>query len=401
MEQPIQIATPTSNTHKKESVNGSTNNTSIVFGVTRSEAVKGSLSWRILRFKDLDKRTGEYVESPEFSVGDYKWSLFLYPNGSKEDAKNYISIFLSCLNIFQEVTINFTVTFIAQQKSCVDKVLGPIKKTFGEDELDWGWSKALDHRSLDLWYLAGEESTLYVRCDVEVFGEWTTSFDNTNHEENIPKILVTECSVLDDLERLLVEHPQSDVKFIVGEQQFHAHRGVLSVRSTVFKGMFSNSMREGREGVVHVEDIDPPIFGAALKYIYTGRCDANLLEDKALELLMVADKYDLSRLKLMCEDVLLRKLNIQTAASSLSHADLYHALQLKRSVLEFITNHFFEVIVVDEFKEWAAENAALVSEIHEAMALKMGTKVSSNDSSSSSQAKTKKNGSQKRRRTSG
>jgi hypothetical protein len=49
----------------------------------------------------------------------------LYPNGSKEDAKNYISIFLSCLNILQEVTINFTVMFVSKAKgSSTDKVLG-------------------------------------------------------------------------------------------------------------------------------------------------------------------------------------------------------------------------------------------------------------------------------------
>lgn len=48
-------------------------NESTVFGVTKSESVKGSLHWKIVRFKDLDKRVGEYCESPEFTVGDYKW----------------------------------------------------------------------------------------------------------------------------------------------------------------------------------------------------------------------------------------------------------------------------------------------------------------------------------------
>jgi speckle-type POZ protein len=393
------VASPNSNTHKKAGALNSPSNSNVVFGVTKSDAVKGSLSWRILRFKDLDKRTGEYVESPEFSVGDYKWSLFLYPNGSKEDAKNYISIFLSCLNIFHEVTINFTVAFVAQQKSCADKVLGPIKKTFGEDELDWGWSKALDHRSLDMWYLAGEDSALYIRCDVEVFSEWTTSLDNVNHEENIPKIIVPACTMLDDMERLLNDNSQSDVKFVVGDQQFYAHKGILSVRSAVFRGMFSNGMREGREGLVNVEDIEPTIFGAALKFIYTGKCDADLLEDKTLEMLMVADKYDLGTLKHMCEDVMLRKLEIQTAAASLSNADLYHALQLKKHVLEFITSNFFEVIGAEGFREWSTENAVLVAEIHEAMAIKKGTKTA--DTASSSNAKAKKNGTQKRRRTSG
>jgi hypothetical protein len=46
-----------------------------VFGVTKSESVRGSLSWKIVRFKDLDKRVGEYCESPEFTVGDYKWYI--------------------------------------------------------------------------------------------------------------------------------------------------------------------------------------------------------------------------------------------------------------------------------------------------------------------------------------
>jgi hypothetical protein len=68
------------------------------------------------------------------------------------------------------------------------------------------------------------------------------------------------------------------------------------------------------------------------------------------------------------------------------------------------TSHFFEVLAAEGFKEWAAENSALVAEIHEAMTVKHGTKASNNnnnnDASSSSQPKTKKSSTQKRRRTS-
>jgi len=352
------------------------------------------LSWRILRFKDLDKRTGEYVESPEFSVGNYKWSLFLYPNGSKEDAKNYISIFLSCLNIYQEVTINFTVTFVARQEGG-DKILGPIKKTFGEDELDWGWSKALDHRTLELWYLAGEEGSLFVKCDVEVFGEWTTAFDSVNHKEEVPRILVPNCGLVDDFERLLAEHPHSDVKFVLGDQQLFAHKGILSVRSAVFRGMFANGMREGREGIVHVEDIEYDIFKAALRYIYTGKCDAKLLDEKALDFLMVADKYDLPRLKCMCEEVILRRLDVKSCTTALLHADMYHAINLKKQVLDFITQHFYEVIATEGFSQWTTDNLSLLAEIHDAMAVKAGTKAQNDDAG---QSKGKKTTPQKRRR---
>jgi len=337
--------------------------------------VKGSLSWKIVRFKELDKHMGEYVESPEFPVGDYKWSLFLYPNGSKEDAKNYISIFLSCLNILQEVTINFTVMFVSKSKgSNTDKVLGPIKKTFGEDELDWGWSKALDHYAMNTLFLSDEDSTLHIKCDVEVFGDWVTTIDNQQYEEKTPKIHIPECTLPDDFEKLLFDHPQSDVVIIVGNEQFPCHKGLLSVRSSVFRGMFANDMREGREGVVHVEDVDPDIFRECLRYIYSGKCSPHILEDYTLEILTVADKYDLPRLKRECESLLLSRLSVTTAPSTLCQADMYHAVQLKYLVLDFIVSHFYEVIAMEDFKDWSIENPQLVAEIHEALSVKNGTK---------------------------
>lgn len=39
----------------------------------------------------------------------------------------------------------------------------------------------------------------------------------------------------------------------------------------MFRGMFASDMREGREGVVKVEEVDPIVFKEMLKFIYTGR----------------------------------------------------------------------------------------------------------------------------------
>lgn len=52
-------------------------------------------------------------------------------------------------------------------------------------------------------------------------------------------------------------------------------------------------------------------------------------------------QYDVPRLKLLSEDILLRRLNMQNAPATLSHADMYHASQLKKSVLEFIAKYDF------------------------------------------------------------
>jgi len=357
----------------------STNDSGTVFGVTKSNSIKGTLSWRIVRFKDLSKRNGEYVESPEFSVGDYRWSLFLYPAGSKDEAKNHISIFLSCLNIDQEVPINFFITFVSNANQFQDKTLGPIKKTFGEDELDWGWSKALDHAHLAAYFLHDNESTLYVKCEVEVFTEWKTSIDNVNHEEFPMRVPVPETSILSDFERHLWKDAAfSDVKFVVGndggEQEFKGHKGILSARSPVFSRMFAASMREGREGVVRVVDIEPTIFQEMLRYVYCDKCDEKIMQERTEELLAVADKYDIMRLKLMCENVLLQRVNVQNAIMCLTSADTYHATALKSRILDFVTLHFFEIIAFEGFKEWSLQNPLLVAEIHESVSAKAGTK---------------------------
>lgn len=125
-------------------------------------------------------------------------------------------------------------------------------------------------------------------------------------------------------------------------------------------------------------------------------------------------QYDVPRLKLLSEDILLRRLNMQNAPATLSHADMYHASQLKKSVLEFIAKYdfnktkkggsiliffflfsrFFEVIGTEGFKEWTIENPHLISEIHEYMVGKSTSKAET-----TGQAKSKKNV-QKRRRTS-
>lgn len=110
--------------------------------------------------------------------------------------------------------------------------------------------------------------------------------DNVDHSENETSINVPDCTVSSDFERLFHDHPHSDVIFIVGEEQFHAHKGILAgiqhllvlfihavvlVRSSVFRGMFASDMREGREGVVCVEEVEPVVFREMLRFIYTGR----------------------------------------------------------------------------------------------------------------------------------
>lgn len=55
----------------------------------------------------------------------------------------------------------------------------------------------------------------------------------------------------------------------------------------------------------------------------------------AAKLLAAADKYDLPRLRLMCESVLCKDISVGSVANILALADRYHAADLKSICLKF------------------------------------------------------------------
>ena len=57
----------------------------------------------------------------------------------------------------------------------------------------------------------------------------------------------------------------TDVTLFVGGQEIPAHKTILAIRSPVFKAMFANKMTESLEGVVHIDDIELPVFQQLLR----------------------------------------------------------------------------------------------------------------------------------------
>ncbi|RVW90307.1 BTB/POZ and MATH domain-containing protein 4 [Vitis vinifera] len=97
-----------------------------------------------------------------------------------------------------------------------------------------------------------------------------------------------------------------------------------------------------------VEDMDPKVFKAVLHFIYRD----SLIEDEELltsgsscmvsesdtiaaKLLAAADKYGLTRLRLMCEALLCKDISVNSVSKILALADRYHAMDLKAVCLKF------------------------------------------------------------------
>jgi speckle-type POZ protein len=167
------------------------------------------------------------------------------------------------------------------------------------------------------------------------------------------EIEVPPCDIAANLGKLLLDQKVgSDVTFQVGGEIFEAHKIILAARSPVFKAQFYGQMIEARMGRVTIKDMEPVIFKALLRFIYTGSVDGmgdDLNGDDMLwHLLAAADIYAIDRLKLMCESILSKNLNVETVANTLALADQHNCDRLKDVCIEFITNGNMNAVVATQ-----------------------------------------------------
>lgn len=221
----------------------------------------------------------------------------------------------------------------------------------------WGWKKFIERARL----LKGTEGLL-TRDKLTIFCEVLPFLDSVNisSQNMVVSVDVPECNLSDDFGHLLESRQLSDVVLSVQGKEIHAHKVVLAARSPVAAAMFQHEMKEEKEGRVEITDCDFEVLHQVIKYIYMGR--APKLDQMAEKILVAADKYDLARLKAMCEDVLCSKLSVEKAAETLVLADTHNADQLKANALQFIRVQAAEVKETDGWKRMASENPHLVLE---------------------------------------
>ncbi|XP_062706599.1 speckle-type POZ protein-like [Aedes albopictus] len=148
--------------------------------------------------------------------------------------------------------------------------------------------------------------------------------------------------------RMLTDEKYTDVTVVVGERQIRAHKVMLAAHSPVFEAMFRADMQESSQNVIKIDDFDFEVVREMLIYIYS--YSSPNIENLAGSLLRAADKYDLGRLKALCEQTLSAKVTVDTAVEYQALAALCSAASLQRSVAKFIADNIAEVLKTDEWK---------------------------------------------------
>lgn len=168
-----------------------------------------------------------------------------------------------------------------------------------------------------------------------------------------------------DLLELLTSGLMSDLRVMVGDVTFAAHRNILAARSPVFAAMFSHNMEEQRKNELKITDLPAPVVKAMLEYIYSGKYQES---EHTPALLEAADKYDLPELKLACEASLARDLGLTNCLELIVLADTHSAAGLRSAALAFIVRNLTKIVSDAGWQVQLAGHSHLMAQIIQSMA---------------------------------
>ncbi|CAL4916812.1 unnamed protein product [Urochloa decumbens] len=284
-----------------------------------------------------DTANGKCIRSKSFKIGGLRWFIAYYPNGYEEEDTSDMSFYLVLfeVNNVDPVTVYYTFSFLGQSQTLDLPLLVGASgcHKFATDEY-WSLKCFMKRQNF--------EKSIHLKNDSFTISCHVSIIKNVNIGDAAAStrfVVVPPSDIQNHLYNLLQSQEGTDVTFQVGGEKFAAHRCVFAARSAVFKAQLFGPMKEGTtDTVVRIDDMEAKVFRLLLGYIY---CDSVPEVDEELmlqHLLVAADKYDLPRLRLICEYKLCQCINADTVGTILELAEQHHCQGLKEACLYFLNS---------------------------------------------------------------
>ncbi|CAL4991292.1 unnamed protein product [Urochloa decumbens] len=277
---------------------------------------------------------GSFCTSSMFMVGGHRWFLRYHPNGFNEETSDCISFFL-VLSGSTSVRAEFMFSLLDPEGGQVHKKYTTCPVAFHGSRTIWGFPSFVKREDFEKSnYL--QDNCFRIVCDITVvngfYKDATMRFVDTVPPSDLHK----------DLGWPLSTRTGVDVKLKVRDKLFLAHKNVLAARSRVFFAMLFGPLKKEATDLVEIHDMEPEVFKAMLDFIYTDSVPAGVVTGEeiamAQHLLVAADRYDLRRLKLICEDKLCSRVTKKTAAIVLVLAEQHGCHGLKKACFAFLSS---------------------------------------------------------------
>ena len=144
-----------------------------------------------------------------------------------------------------------------------------------------------------------------------------------------------------DLEGLISNKEETDLKIIVEGKELYTLRGLLVARSTHFKTMLSSGMSESTSSEITLKEDSFEAVRTVLLFLHTDRLEVS--EQYAVEVLRLSMLWELQRLQALTQDFISRRVTASSVCSFLSAADKHNALGLRNFCVRYIVLNFGSV----------------------------------------------------------
>ncbi|OEL26136.1 BTB/POZ and MATH domain-containing protein 2 [Dichanthelium oligosanthes] len=320
-----------------------------------TEAARGMHVFQIVGYSlKWGLGVGKFVSSRTFTVGGYDWAIRFYPDGLTASSREYVSIYLELVSKNAEVRACYSLGLIDQTSQTTGI---QCSRKFPRLFKSWDATRFGPQQEPEFILRTELEENHYVRDDcltieynLTVTKESQLSDIRVNSEIEVPP-----CDIPEHFAKLLDQKDGAGVTFDVAGEIIEAHKIILAARSPVFKAQFYGHMRETMMGHVTIKDMQPVIFKALLRFIYTGSVhsmgddlDGDDYRDMLWHLLVAADRYAMDRLKLICQNILSKNLHVETVAATLALANQHKSEKLKEVCIEFITTNDTNAVVATQ-----------------------------------------------------
>ncbi|TVU31139.1 hypothetical protein EJB05_22810, partial [Eragrostis curvula] len=311
---------------------------------------------------------GGHIRSSNFQAAGHDWHINFFPNCGRpgrliQRARGYVSLQLVLDSaVSKPVKAQFTVCLLDHAGKPAP---GTSRKSPIVKNLKGGWwlFKFIKKEDLEkpVSGLLREDGSFTLQCDVVVF-------DGFRAVKAAPFVAVPPSDMHRHFGELLSSEVCADVTLEAGGWRFEAHRCVLAARSPVFKAKLLGPMKEGAgSSAIHIEDIEPRVLRGVLQFMYTDTVPEMSKEEEAAmsqHLLEAADRFNLQRLKLICEDKLCGCIDTSSVVNTLALAEQHNCQGLKEKCFEFLkATNLNAAMATDGFNHLASSCPTVLEEL--------------------------------------
>ncbi|KAJ8674037.1 hypothetical protein QAD02_005299 [Eretmocerus hayati] len=147
-------------------------------------------------------------------------------------------------------------------------------------------------------------------------------------------------------------------------REFNVLKGILVLRSLVFKAMlFSSEMSENENKIIKIDDSDPDVIEIMLHYIYTNKTER--VHEKPLEVLKVAYKYGIQDLQDVCIEWMKSNVNLKNFLAISKLAMAYDLIDLQDCISQYVEKEEEILITRRDFQNYLSNkiNSSSVAEV--------------------------------------